>query len=101
MIAATHAVDAVVRQALRRLGTRSAVVELANADSVAGSVDAFAFRIEIVLDRAANTVRSLTLFCCRTRHTKSRASSVATNAVDALTRQTLRSRAALRAIRQV
>lgn len=101
MIAAAYAVDAIIRQALRGLGTRRAVVELADANSVACSVDAFAFRIEIVFDRAANTVRSLTLFCSRTRHAKTRACRVATNSIDTLTRQTLRSRAALRAIGQV
>lgn len=101
MIAATYAVDAIIRQALRGLGTGSAVVELADAKSVAGPVDAFAFRIEIVLDRPANTVRTLTLFGGRTRHAKTRAGSIATNSIDTLTRQTLRSRAALRAIGQV
>ena len=89
MVVAAKSIDAVARQALRCLGARNTVVVLADAHAVTRAIDAFFLRIEVELDRAADAIRTLALFCDRTRHAGAGTGGVATDAVGALTRLAL------------
>ncbi len=98
-IAATNAIDAVVREALGRGRTRCAVVITTRAGTVAFSTIAFAVGIRFRGYRSARSISAATFFRGAARLAGAGTRRVATIAVDAIGRRALSTRYTRRSIR--
>jgi len=88
-VAATIAIDAIVRQALGRRRARDAIVILAHVFPVARAIRAVVVGIGIVSNRAANAVNTAAFFGGATRHAFVVAFVIAAKAVDTISGRTL------------
>jgi len=93
-IAATHAVDAIVRQTLPLVDARDAIVLLADTLTIARSAPALFVGIFVVGNVTARSVGPAAFFRRRASLTRAQAPTVATYAVGAISRLALRGRRA-------